>query len=92
MSKSSKLAGIELCRGLAALAVIIVHSGDDTWGIPIAKSAIQFRLLFYFAVPFFIASYFYFATRKLPLRISLDFWQKKFRRIVVPYLLWSIIF
>lgn len=92
MSKSTRLAGIDLCRGLAAFAVILVHSGDETWGIPISNQAIQFRYLFYYAVPFFLAAYFYFSTKKLPLALDGDFWQKKLQRIVVPYLLWSFIY
>ena len=92
MSKSVKLTGIELCRGLAAFAVILVHSGDESWGIPITESAIAFRRLFYFAVPFFIATYFYFATKKSDPNLDLSFWQKKFKRIVIPYLLWSGLF
>ena len=92
MSKTSRLVGIDLCRGLAAFAVILVHSGDESWGIPISDQAIQFRYLFYFAVPFFLAASFYFSTKKLPLNIDGTFWQKKFKRIVVPYLLWSIFY
>lgn len=88
----ARFVGIDLCRGLAAFAVILVHSGDETWGIPISDRAIQFRHLFYFAVPFFLAASFYFATKKLPINISRVFWQKKFKRIVVPYLIWSIFF
>ena len=92
MSRSTKLRGIELCRGLAAFAVILVHSGDQSWDIPIDDSAIEFRLLFYFAVPFFIATYFYLTTKKLPERISFSFWRKKLKRIVIPYFFWSTIF
>ncbi|MGD1875412.1 MAG: acyltransferase family protein [Mastigocoleus sp.] len=92
MHKPNRLTGIDLCRGLAAFAVILVHSGDETWGIPISESAIQFRYLFYFSVPFFLAVSFYFATKKLPVKISLNFWHKKFKRIVIPYLLWSFFY
>ena len=92
MSKSVKLTGIELCRGLAAFAVILVHSGDKSWGIPISNSAIEFRKLFYFAVPFFIATYFYFATKRLSQDLNFGFWRRKFKRIVIPYLLWSGLF
>jgi peptidoglycan/LPS O-acetylase OafA/YrhL len=92
MNKTSRFIGIDLCRGLAAFAVILVHSGDETWGIPISDRAIQFRYLFYFAVPFFLAASFYFSTKRLPLNISISFWQKKFRRIVIPYLLWSLFY
>lgn len=92
MDKTIRFVGIDLCRGLAAFAVILVHSGDETWGIPISDRAIQFRYLFYFAVPFFLAAFFYFSTQKLPLNVSISFWQKKFRRIVIPYLLWSLFY
>ena len=92
MHQPTRLTGIDLCRGLAAFAVILVHSGDETWGIPISDRAIQFRHLFYFAVPFFLAASFYFATIKFPLKISFAFWQKKFRRIVLPYFLWSLFY
>lgn len=89
MYKADRLTGIDLCRGLAAFAVVLVHSGDKTWGVPISERAIQFTSLFNFAVPFFLAASFYFATTKSPLNISLDFWQKKFKRLAMPYLLWS---
>lgn len=92
MNKTSRLVGIDLCRGLAAFAVILVHSGDETWGLPISDGAIRFRHLFYYAVPFFLAAYFYFGTQKLPLKINFTFWQKKLQRIVVPYLFWSIFY
>ena len=92
MFKVNRLAGIDLCRGLAAFAVILVHSGDETWGIPISERAIYFRHLFYFAVPFFLAASFCFATKNLPLNISVTFWQKKIKRILIPYLAWSIFY
>ncbi|MEL6495598.1 MAG: acyltransferase family protein [Cyanobacteria bacterium J06623_7] len=92
MSKTTRLNGIDLCRGLAAFAVILVHSGDETWGVPIAEAAIRFRHLFYFAVPFFLAASFYFGTKKLPLVLDASFWQKKFKRIILPYLFWSLFY
>ena len=92
MSKATRLVGVDLCRGLAAFAVILVHSGDESWGLPISSQAIQFRHLFYYAVPFFLAAAFYFGTKKSPLKIDRNFWQKKFQRIVVPYLLWSLFY
>ena len=92
MSKVTRLNGIDLCRGLAAFAVVLVHSGDETWGVPITEQAIRFRHLFYFAVPFFLAVSFYFGTRKLPVTLDRNFWLKKFKRIVLPYLLWSLFY
>ena len=90
MSKATRLVGVDLCRGLAAFAVILVHSGDETWGLPISSQAIQFRYLFYYAVPFFLAASFYFGTQKSSLEIDREFWQKKLQRIVLPYFLWSM--
>ena len=92
MNKQTRFVGIDLCRAIAAFAVILVHSGDESWGIPISDRAIQFRHLFYFAVPFFLAASFYFGVRKTPLVLNRHFWQKKFQRIVMPYLLWSIFY
>lgn len=89
MYKADRLTGIDLCRGLAAFAVVLVHSGDQTWGIPISPSAIQFTSWFNFAVPFFLAASFYFTTTKSALNISPNFWQKKFKRLIVPYLVWT---
>jgi surface polysaccharide O-acyltransferase-like enzyme len=90
--KKPKLLGIELIRGLSTYAVILVHSGDQTWHVPVDSSAITFRSLFYFAVPFFLAAAFYFMTVKTEIVDYKKFWQSKFQRIVVPYLIWSGIF
>jgi peptidoglycan/LPS O-acetylase OafA/YrhL len=90
--KKEKLLGIEFFRGLSTYAVILVHSGDKTWGLPIDPSAIAFRLDFYFAVPFFLATAFYFMTSKPEIAYSLKFWKSRFERILIPYAIWSFIF
>lgn len=87
-----RLLGIELFRGLSAYAVILVHSGDETWGVPINDSAILFRQNFYFAVPFFLITAFYFMTQKPDIGYSIRFWKSKIERILIPYLIWSVIF
>lgn len=89
---NQKLLSIELCRGLAAYSVILVHSGDEHWGLTIDPSAIAFRLHFYFGVPFFLALAFYFLTAKPDIVYSAKFWRSRFDRIVIPYAIWSIIF
>ncbi|MBW4538712.1 MAG: acyltransferase [Myxacorys chilensis ATA2-1-KO14] len=91
-STNSRLLGIDWCRGLAAYAVVLVHSGDETWGLPISQEAIAFRLLFYFAVPFFLATAFYFLTRKSTIDLSSKFWKSRIQRIVIPYVVWSVIY
>ncbi|WP_373544712.1 acyltransferase family protein [Chamaesiphon sp.] len=90
--KQPKLLGIELVRGLSTYAVILVHSGDQTWGLPINPAAIEFRLFFYFAVPFFLATAFYFLTAKPDVIYSARFWRSKVERILIPYVVWSMIF
>lgn len=92
IEKKPRLLGIDLCRGLAAFAVIVVHSGDETWGVPINYWALQFRAFFYFAVPFFLAVSFLFTTRSIGDKISLQFIKTKSQRILIPYAVWSIFY
>jgi peptidoglycan/LPS O-acetylase OafA/YrhL len=92
IEKKQRLLGIDLCRGIAAFAVIVVHSGDETWGIPVSNGALHFRLFFYFAVPFFLATSFFFITRNLSKNIDLHFLWIKFQRILIPYCVWSILY
>ena len=87
-----RLLGIEFIRALSSYAVVLVHSGDETWKLPIDTAAIQFRLQFYFGVPFFLAVSFYFLTTKIELIYSPKFWISKVQRILIPYALWSSIF
>jgi peptidoglycan/LPS O-acetylase OafA/YrhL len=89
VEKKPRFLGIDLCRGLAAFAVIVVHSGDGSWGVPVSYWALQFRFFFYFAVPFFLAASFFFMTRNLSSNISWQFIKAKFQRIFIPYALWS---
>jgi peptidoglycan/LPS O-acetylase OafA/YrhL len=90
--KQPKLLGIELVRGLSTYAVILVHSGDRAWGLPIDPAAVEFRLFFYFAVPFFLAAAFYFLTAKPEVVYSAKFWRSRVERILIPYAVWSTIF
>ncbi len=90
--KKPKLLGIEFIRGVSTYAVILVHSGDETWGLSIDNTAINFRLFFYFAVPFFLAAAFYFMTANPAISYSVKFWRSRVDRILVPYIIWSTIF
>jgi peptidoglycan/LPS O-acetylase OafA/YrhL len=87
-----RLLGIDLCRGIAAFAVIFVHSGDETWGVPVGYWALQVRLFFYFAVPFFLATSFFFLTRNLSGNVNLNVLLVKLQRIFIPYSFWSIFY
>ncbi len=92
MKTKQRLLGIDLCRGIAAYAVILVHSGDETWGIPVDRLAAEFRHLFYFAVPFFLATSFYFTTSKSTINVSKSFWLSRIERILIPYTVWSLFY
>jgi peptidoglycan/LPS O-acetylase OafA/YrhL len=88
----ARLLGIELFRGISTYSVILVHSGDETWHLPISAAAIEFRHHFYFAVPFFLAAAFYFMVANPKIGYSLKFWRSRVERILIPYAVWSIIF
>ena len=92
MKQKKRLLGIDLCRGIAAYAVIVVHSGDKNWGVPVDYWAGVFRLSFYFAVPFFLAASFYFMAQKPNVGFSSRFWQSRLGRLIVPYFIWSLIY
>ncbi len=92
MKTKRRLLGIDLCRGIASYAVILVHSGDETWGIPVEPLAAEFRHFFYFAVPFFLATSFYFTTCKPKINISQQFWLSRIERILIPYTVWSLLY
>jgi surface polysaccharide O-acyltransferase-like enzyme len=84
--------GLDLFRGVAAYAVVQVHSGDETWGIPVEPSATTFRLLLYFAVPFFLATSLFFSVRKAADSNTWSFWKARIDRILIPYAIWSAIY
>jgi surface polysaccharide O-acyltransferase-like enzyme len=100
MSKSRFL-GIDLFRGLAAFAVVMIHAGGeivysesgtltpDLW-VRILTQACQF------AVPFFLATSFYFVVGKLlksPEKFSgREFLRSRVTRLLLPYVLWSLIY
>jgi peptidoglycan/LPS O-acetylase OafA/YrhL len=85
-----RLLGIDLFRGIAAYAIIFVHSGDEHLGLPISQAAISLRLFFYFAVPFFLATSFYFLLSKPEIDTPLKLWKSRLKRIIIPYATWTI--
>ncbi|MFN6564348.1 MAG: acyltransferase family protein [Nostoc sp. ChiSLP01] len=87
----SRLSGVDLCRGIAAYAVVLVHSGDATWG-RISYFSQEIEYLFSFAVPFFLAASFYFMICKLNADFSLTYWKARCRRLLIPYMVWTVIY
>lgn len=94
-NKAKKLLGIELVRGIAAFAVVLVHSGDGTWG-EMSKGVEYLRNLFSFHVPFFLAVSFYFFFKKILCSkddsCSITELKQRSWRILFPYLKWTLIY
>jgi hypothetical protein len=67
----AKLLGIEIFRGISTYAVILVHSGDETWHLPISEAAIEFRHHFYFAASSFLTAVFSFMVASPKIGYSL---------------------
>lgn len=86
-----RLLGVDLCRGVAAYAVVLLHSGDPSWG-RISSFSEQIHYLFSFAVPFFLAASFYFMICKLNADFSLASWKARCQRILIPYMVWTVIY
>jgi fucose 4-O-acetylase-like acetyltransferase len=90
MNPQQRSIGIDLFRGLAILAVVILHVDEGIQATPTGWSQITSFALF--AVPFFLALSFYLAIDKLyrssqpyPLRSRLV-------RLLVPYGIWSSVY
>ena len=92
--KKQRLLGIDLIRGIAAFGVVLLHSGDATWG-DISSGALQLRTIFSFSVPFFLAISFYFLGFNFfthnPDRIKQNL-KTRIKRIAIPYFVWSAIY
>jgi peptidoglycan/LPS O-acetylase OafA/YrhL len=87
---AQRLLGVDLLRGIAAYAVVFIHSGDEQLGLPVSPAAINLKMIFYFAVPFFLATSFYFLISQPNIDISRRFWKSRINRILIPYASWSI--
>jgi peptidoglycan/LPS O-acetylase OafA/YrhL len=90
MNTARRIDGIDLFRGIAAFAVVILHSDE---GIKVAPSGWPFLLNFSaFAVPFFLATSFYLLIDKLSHSSKLIKWTDRFSRLLIPYAFWSAIY
>jgi peptidoglycan/LPS O-acetylase OafA/YrhL len=84
----SRLSGIDLFRGIAAYAVVLLHSRPDPsllsdfWGA-------KLLILANFAVPFFLAVSFYLAIVKAYSEQKSISLKTRFLRLLTPYIFWS---
>ncbi|WP_009630641.1 acyltransferase [Synechocystis sp. PCC 7509] len=95
MEKKPRLTGIDLLKGLAAFAVVVIHAktGSVPSGNPVywAEQLVQFSDNF--AVPFFLAASFYLMIQKIYSNDSIFYsFKSRFNRLVVPYIVWSLIY
>ena len=90
MSSKNRLTGIDLLRGLAIYAVVVLHSDEPLTVFPHGWATIlEFSK---FAVPFFLATSFYlsflkFYSSQKPFRL-----QTRAMRLLIPYGIWSSIY
>jgi peptidoglycan/LPS O-acetylase OafA/YrhL len=90
MSATRRIDGIDLFRGIAAFAVVILHSDE---GIKTHPQGWSFFLHFSaFAVPFFLATSFYLLVDKLGSSSHAIKWTDRFSRLLIPYGFWSVFY
>ena len=87
MGSQRRLAGLDLFRGLAIYAVILVHidEGVNT----LAPSWIKITEFAAFNVPFFLAAAFYLAISKLYTSGGAYPLRSRLARLLFPYAIWS---
>lgn len=85
-----RLAGLDLCRGVAAFAVVILHADEGMTAQPAGWSAIL--NLAAFAVPFFLATSFYLMIQKLTTSHKPMAWKTRLMRLLIPYGFWSVLY
>jgi peptidoglycan/LPS O-acetylase OafA/YrhL len=87
--KRQRLMGLDLFRGIAAFAVVIMHSDEGVAELPVGwESILNFVP---FAVPFFLAASFYLTMGKLSSGKSVD-WRSRLSRLLIPYSFWSLVY
>ncbi|OLP20475.1 hypothetical protein BST81_00240 [Leptolyngbya sp. 'hensonii'] len=87
--RSSRLAGLDLLRGAAVLAVALLHSGN---GKPAPGGAGFLEHFAGFAVPFFLATSFYLAVSKLYTSKTPYSLPTRLSRLLIPYGVWTAIY
>jgi len=88
VGKQQRLVGLDLFRGIAAFAVVILHSDEGVKNLPYGWSAIlKFSA---FAVPFFLAASFYLTMDRLRTDTKPINWRSRLLRMSIPYGIWSL--
>lgn len=93
VSPKQRHVGIDLLRGIAVLAVVMLHSGDKTWG-DVSPNAEILRSWIRFPVPFFLIVSFYFSTSRLmdTAHVKRNFLFSRCQRLLIPLWVWTGIY
>lgn len=91
MIKKTRLIGLDLFRGVAVYAVIVLHSDETVsispWGWPFILEFSKF------AVPFFLAAAFYLNFQKIYSQPATPFpLASRSLRLLIPYGIWSLVY
>jgi len=98
-SKKNSLLSIDFMRSICCILVITIHVTAAFWyvfepGSLQFKTIIQINTLSKFAVPAFIfisgfVLFYVYSSRELRL---IEFYKKRMFRVIIPYIIWSIIY
>lgn len=100
MSSRPKLTEIDILRAIAIIAVLVIHGTSDATQLPLGTGshAVFFILnkASLFTVPLFICIsgvvLFYTYYEHWESGMSRVFWTKRLRKILIPYVLWSLFY
>ncbi len=86
-----RLLGIDLFRGIAAYGVVLIHGLGR---IQRSEFTIDSFVSFFefFAVPFFLTVAFYFGRKSILSNEIKTYITNRFRRIIIPYIVWSCVY
>ncbi|MBD1848391.1 acyltransferase [Cyanobacteria bacterium FACHB-63] len=90
MKESQRLTGVDVFRGLAMYAVIIVHVDEGVKVLP--PGWLSITNFASFCVPFFLATAFYFAINKLYTSQGRYPLKSRLFRLLIPYGVWSLLY
>lgn len=99
-SRRLRLEELDICRAIAALSVLLIHITAVPVGV-MDKTSLLFRLFFavnrglQYSVPLFLVMSALLEAYALKGKEAFDFkgfYQKKSKRVLLPYLAWSVIY
>ena len=87
-----RLTGVDLFRGFAAYAVVLIHAPGVHGNFDQPKFLVEIVDFSHFAVPFFLATSFYLTISKIYATETPYPLQSKVTRLLIPYGFWSVVY